>query len=178
MWKELQGLYGKDFAAAFETETWVEARFYTDLGFSLPGSFQDIQDQLQRHQDKMPRLAEDDPFSCSLETFVGRAQGVTVRFRTSLEEKARQAQRGRGPSRYGAFAMPDVENELYEMQQNLFASVMGGFGLNGLGNALGGESDSDGEGEEEEEEEQEEDEEEQMELEDLGEEEPDRRFRT
>jgi len=38
-----------------------------------------------------------------LEKFIGRAQGVTVRFRMSSEEKARDASRGRAPSDLGAF---------------------------------------------------------------------------
>ena len=171
IWKALQTSYAKDFAAALETETWVEARFYQDLEFRLPESMQQIQDDLQ--ESKMPSLGDDDTFDCfqSLERFVGRAQGVTVRFRTSLEEKARETREGRAPSSYGGFAgagalsMPDMENELYEMQQNLFASVlggdlgMGGMGLHGLG--IGGpEPDSDEEEEEEEEEEEDEEEEE------------------
>jgi hypothetical protein len=48
----------------------------------------------------------------NLEVFVGRCQGVTVRFRMSNEEKAREARRRRAPSNLGAFsgawAMPDA----------------------------------------------------------------------
>lgn len=134
IWKALEAAYS-DCAGAFDSETWMEARFYHDLRFNpLPESFQEIQNHLQkqRTQFQMPSFAGDDFLDCfqNLEVFVGRCQGVTVRFRMSNEEKAREARRGRAPSNLGAFsgawAMPDMENELYEMQQNMFASVLGG----------------------------------------------------
>ncbi|CAK9038862.1 unnamed protein product [Durusdinium trenchii] len=173
IWKALEASYSKDCAGAFDTETWVEARFYHDLGFNpLPESFQEIQNNLQQQRKmQMPSFGDDDPFESfqNLEFFVGRAADVTVRFHTSSEEKARDSRRGRAPSNFGAFrgqgafAMPDMENELYEMQQKLFASVLGAFGPRGGGLFGGAPADSEEEDEEEEEEEEEEKEEEEEE---------------
>ena len=68
----------------------------------------------------------------------------------------------------GSFIVPprkpkDMENELYEMQQKLFASVLGAFGPRGGGLFGGAPADSEEEDEEEEEEEEEEKEEEEEE---------------
>mmetsp|Transcript_52354 Transcript_52354/g.125014 ORF Transcript_52354/g.125014 Transcript_52354/m.125014 type:complete len:798 (+) Transcript_52354:62-2455(+) len=164
--KMLEDAYSGIFEPAFASGTWVEARFYHDLGCRpLPAPFDDIYAKLeqQRRPAGMPGMPD---MYGDFESFVGRAEGVTVRYRVSLEEKARQAQRGRGPSDLGAFrgmgpfGMPDMENELYEMQQNMFASCMGGFGLGGLGmgggpfggaGLFGGSADPDDEEDEEEE---------------------------
>lgn len=107
IWKALEAAYS-DCAGAFDSETWMEARFYHDLRFNpLPESFQEIQNHLQkqRTQFQMPSFAGDDFLDCfqNLEVFVGRCQGVTVRFRMSNEEKAREARRGRPPATWEPF---------------------------------------------------------------------------
>ena len=63
IWKALEAAYS-DCAGAFDSETWMEARFYHDLRFNpLPESFQEIQNHLQkqRTQFQMPSFAGDDP---------------------------------------------------------------------------------------------------------------------
>jgi len=67
IWKALAALY-KDCDGAFETETWMEARFYHDLDFKpLPEAFQELQNHLQKQQVQMPRFGgEDDSRTCVL----------------------------------------------------------------------------------------------------------------
>ena len=64
IWKALDAAYS-DCAGAFDTETWMEARFFHDLRFNpLPQSFQEIQTHLQKLRARMPSFAGDDPGRC------------------------------------------------------------------------------------------------------------------
>eukprot|EP00928_Gymnodinium_smaydae_P047604 TRINITY_DN31789_c0_g1_i1.p1 TRINITY_DN31789_c0_g1~~TRINITY_DN31789_c0_g1_i1.p1 ORF type:complete len:603 (-),score=96.04 TRINITY_DN31789_c0_g1_i1:223-2031(-) len=140
-WKKLSDTYTKEYEAVYVADAWVEARFYHDLGIKpLPRSWQDMMTAFEKQRTFRTVMPEDPGESSTdrFDDFVGRAIGVTTRFHMSPKEKARTRDR----SAAGAFAntspwgmgMPDIENDMYEIQQNMFNSLLTG----GLGGGFGG----------------------------------------
>jgi len=153
-----------------DTMSWVRARFYHDLGFNpLPCEYQEIYDVLKQRETSMSGLPMMDVEEFgSFERFVARAAGVTQRYRMSQQDQQREVRKygalgdtGHEMNQFGV-PMPDMEQELYFMQQSIMATTFGG---------LGGQAEDDEDEDEDEEEEEEEEEKEENHMWEEGEEE-------
>lgn len=98
IWKALEASYSKDCAGAFDTETWVEARFYHDLGFNpLPESFQEIQNNLQQQRKmQMPSFGDDSGCGCWYVSVVSFLPSTNCRGFTQRQTQQQQRQWLRG----------------------------------------------------------------------------------
>eukprot|EP00931_Biecheleriopsis_adriatica_P002733 TRINITY_DN1037_c1_g1_i2.p1 TRINITY_DN1037_c1_g1~~TRINITY_DN1037_c1_g1_i2.p1 ORF type:complete len:577 (+),score=137.50 TRINITY_DN1037_c1_g1_i2:83-1813(+) len=182
--RSLNDAYQPPLDDLFEQFSWVRGRFYHDLGVRpLPGQYQQVFERVESERERVDAISksmatsrtseQNDAFSeqnpldvfSNFDSMLGSIIGTTQRYRMSVEEKAKSQRRGQRRGYSGGFGIPgldDMEQEMYDMQQNMMTSVLGGhFGggaFGGFGSMFGGHEEEDFEEDEEEEEEEEEEE--------------------